>query len=255
MVVFLYLLLLVLIGVSINSIYLYSKVEDELIFLRNKRIHNDYKFEIAGSNYKRLMTYYHQLENNLKKIYKIIEIDYSIEKSTATLNESEKIDVLYRDLNSKSLDYVNKINFLLPIMEHFVHLKNYVPKNSPVYSRRYSSNFGIRRSPFPPYKRELHTGIDIVERYGRKVFATAAGVVEKANWAGGYGYRVVIKHKFGVRTLYAHLSKILVKPGQKIDKRHIIGLVGSTGRSTGAHLHYEVRIGKRITNPLPYLKQ
>ena len=116
-----------------------------------------------------------------------------------------------------------------------------------------SSYYGYRKSPFSE-AREFHGGVDFRGKTGDEVAATADGVVQKAKYAKGYGKYVVIKHKKGYKTLYAHLSKISVTKGQKVVAGEKIGELGSTGRSTGPHLHYEIiRYGRRI-NPKKYIR-
>ncbi len=116
-----------------------------------------------------------------------------------------------------------------------------------------TSVFGYRRDPFTG-KRAFHEGIDISTQFGQKVHATADGIVVKTAYSKrGYGYYVIIDHSFGFSTLYAHLSKILVKPGQKVKRWDVIGLVGSTGKSTAPHLHYEVRVYGKPVNPMLYI--
>lgn len=115
-----------------------------------------------------------------------------------------------------------------------------------------SSNFGNRIDPINS-RDAFHSGIDLNSRYGNSVIATADGVVEKAGWNGGYGKCIVIRHKNGYKTLYAHLSKIKVKKGARVKSGEVIGNVGSTGRSTGPHLHYEVIKNKKKINPFPYI--
>ena len=115
-----------------------------------------------------------------------------------------------------------------------------------------SSNFGNRIDPINK-RNAFHSGIDLNSRYGNSVIATADGVVEKAGWYGGYGKCVVIRHKNGYKTLYAHLSKIKVKKGVSVKSGQVIGNVGSTGRSTGPHLHYEVIKNNKKINPFPYI--
>ncbi|QNL49022.1 peptidoglycan DD-metalloendopeptidase family protein [Olivibacter sp. SDN3] len=117
-----------------------------------------------------------------------------------------------------------------------------------------TSVFGIRSNPFSKRGIEAHGGVDIKAKRGAVVKAPAQGKVLFAGWKGGYGRCVVIEHDKGFETLYGHLSAIQVKPHQMIDAGHIIGKVGSTGRSTGPHLHYEItRHGKKI-NPGLFLK-
>lgn len=115
-----------------------------------------------------------------------------------------------------------------------------------------SSYFGHRKDPFNKRK-AFHSGLDFDSDYGAGVVSTANGRVEKAGWCGGYGKCVVIKHNNGYKTLYGHLSRVKVKRGQKVTSGQMIGNIGSTGRSTGPHLHYEImKNGKKI-NPYKYL--
>ena len=116
-----------------------------------------------------------------------------------------------------------------------------------------SSRYGYRKNPFSE-AREFHGGIDFRGKVGTEVVTTADGVVDKAKYVKGYGKYVVIKHKKGYKTLYGHLSKIEVKKGQRVVAGEKIGEIGSTGRSSGPHLHYEIiRHGKRI-NPSKYMR-
>ena len=116
-----------------------------------------------------------------------------------------------------------------------------------------SSHYGYRKNPFSG-TREFHGGIDFRGKTGTEVVTTADGVVTKAKYVKGYGKCVVIKHKRGYKTLYAHLSKIEVKPKQKVVAGEKIGEIGSTGRSSGPHLHYEIiRNGRRL-NPKNYMR-
>jgi murein DD-endopeptidase MepM/ murein hydrolase activator NlpD len=114
--------------------------------------------------------------------------------------------------------------------------------------------FGGRSDPFtgePAY----HQGIDISTEKGQAVYATADGVVETASYSGDYGNLVVVNHAFGLSTRFGHLSAFGVKPGQTVKRGDIVGYVGSTGRSTGAHLHYEILVNGRLINPLQLLAQ
>ncbi|MBT9136118.1 MAG: Murein DD-endopeptidase MepM [Firmicutes bacterium] len=116
-----------------------------------------------------------------------------------------------------------------------------------------TSGFGLRRSPFGA-GREFHAGIDIAAPRGTPVHATAAGTVRMASFNGGYGNVVFVDHGFGFSTVYAHLSRISVRVGQEVAKGQLVGLVGSTGRSTAPHLHYEVRVGGTTVNPMRFLE-
>lgn len=117
---------------------------------------------------------------------------------------------------------------------------------------RLSSSFGARRDPLGPGFR-AHHGIDIPASRGTPVRAAGAGQVRLAAPRGGYGLLVEIVHGYGLATRYAHLARILVSPGQEVRQGDTIGLVGSTGRSTGSHLHFEVRRNSVALDPIPFL--
>jgi murein DD-endopeptidase MepM/ murein hydrolase activator NlpD len=118
---------------------------------------------------------------------------------------------------------------------------------------RFTSGYGYRRDPKTGGRR-LHKGVDFAAPSGTDLFATADGVVTKAGWQSGYGRMVTIQHEFGIETRYAHLSKIRVKVGQKVSRGEHIGDMGASGRVTGVHLHYEVRVGGKAVNPMIYIK-
>lgn len=114
-------------------------------------------------------------------------------------------------------------------------------------SYRFTSGFGYRWG-------RLHAGADFAGAHGTPIYSTADGVVIHAGWQSGYGKLVKIQHEFGIETRYAHMSKIRVKKGQRVSRGDRIGDMGNTGRSTGTHLHYEVRVGGKAVNPMIYLK-
>ena len=117
-----------------------------------------------------------------------------------------------------------------------------------------TGRFGGRSDPFTG-EQGFHQGLDISTPKGQPVFATADGRVESAAYASDYGNLVVVRHDFGLTTRYGHLSKFSVKPGQIVHRGDVIGLVGSTGRSTGSHLHYEILANGKLLNPLQLLTQ
>ncbi|SLN46580.1 Murein DD-endopeptidase MepM [Roseovarius albus] len=112
---------------------------------------------------------------------------------------------------------------------------------------RFTSGFGYRWG-------RMHSGSDFAAPHGTPIYATADGVVIQAGWQSGYGRLVKIQHEFGIETRYAHNSKIYVKKGQRVSRGQKIAAMGNTGRSTGTHLHYEVRVGGKAVNPMIYIK-
>lgn len=124
-----------------------------------------------------------------------------------------------------------------------------MPSAMPLARARLTSSFGFRTHPLHGGSR-MHSGVDLAAPQGTPVQATADGVVTSAGWRGGYGILISLGHGSGVQTRYAHLSAIAVQPGTRVRAGQVIGYVGSTGNSTGPHLHYEVRVNGRAINPL-----
>ena len=129
-----------------------------------------------------------------------------------------------------------------------------IPSQRPVDNITFTSGFGVRSDPFRGTA-AMHAGVDIPGAYGTPIYATADGLVGRAGWAGGYGNLVELEHGKGIQTRYGHLSRILVAANTRVKRGQMIALMGSTGRSTGSHLHYEVRIDGRAANPMPFLQQ
>jgi murein DD-endopeptidase MepM/ murein hydrolase activator NlpD len=129
-----------------------------------------------------------------------------------------------------------------------------VPSDKPVRTAAFTSGFGVRSDPFQ-FRAAMHPGIDLAAPLGTPIYATADGVVLRAGWnSGGYGNLVEIDHGRGIATRYGHMSAILVGAGDHVQRGQQIGRMGSTGRSTGSHLHYEVRVDGRPVNPIPFMK-
>ena len=129
-----------------------------------------------------------------------------------------------------------------------------VPSDKPVKTAAFTSGFGVRADPFQR-RAAMHAGIDLAGASGTAIYATADGTITTAGWnSGGYGNLIKIDHGRGIETRYGHLSKMSVYPGQRVKRGEVIGRMGSTGRSTGCHLHYEVRIDGRAVNPIPFMK-
>ncbi|HEY1144182.1 MAG TPA: M23 family metallopeptidase [Sphingomicrobium sp.] len=129
-----------------------------------------------------------------------------------------------------------------------------IPSDKPVRTAAFTSGYGVRSDPFRG-SAAMHPGIDLAGPYGTPIYATADGTVLRAGWNnGGYGNLIEIDHGRGIATRYGHLSAVLVHAGDHIARGQLIARMGSTGRSTGSHLHYEVRIDGKPVNPIPFMK-
>jgi len=149
-----------------------------------------------------------------------------------------------------------RVNGVAPGLERLQALRDmlaHLPIASPLAQIVVSNGFGYRADPFSG-QAAMHEGVDLRGPYGAGVFATAAGVVTFAGWHGEYGNMVEIDHGFGLVTRYAHLSKIDVKTGDHVSLHGQLGRIGATGRATGVHLHYEVRVDGHARNPVSFLK-
>lgn len=129
-----------------------------------------------------------------------------------------------------------------------------IPSAKPVATAiSLTSGFGVRSDPFRGGA-AMHSGVDIPGPVGTPIYATADGIIGRTGWVGGYGNLVEIDHGKGIQTRYGHLSAIRAVAGTRVKRGDLIGLMGSTGRSTGSHLHYEVRLDGRAVNPTPFLR-
>ena len=183
-----------------------------------------------------------------KKRYKELE---GFNNSDLVISTMKKVDALKKQLvvQSKSLDEILKLAMAKD------KLLSAIPAIQPVKNedlKRMASGFGYRSDPFTKVKK-MHQGMDFTASTGTPIYATGDGVVQKAdNSLSGYGNHIEIGHGFGYMTLYAHLSKYNVRPGQKVKRGDVIGYVGSTGRSQAAHLHYEVHKNGQPVNPINF---
>ena len=147
---------------------------------------------------------------------------------------------------------------LMECLEHHRGLMDRYLRNFPTLwpvSGRISSGFGWRRNPFGGRNSEWHSGVDIPARTGTAIRAAGGGVVVFSGWRNGYGNTIIIDHGSGIRTLYAHNSRNLAAVGQQVARGDTIAHVGTTGRTTGAHLHYEVKVNGVAVDPLPFMKE
>ncbi len=128
-----------------------------------------------------------------------------------------------------------------------------IPSRMPVETAALTSGFGMRWHPVIGGRR-AHKGVDLGAAWGTPVYASADGIVSRADWFSSYGLYVSIEHGGDIETRYGHMSRLVAVAGEPVKKGDLIGYVGSTGRSTGPHLHYEVRIAGTAVNPIPYLQ-
>jgi murein DD-endopeptidase MepM/ murein hydrolase activator NlpD len=173
-----------------------------------------------------------------------------LKKEKLILTTRQKVDKLKRMMyvQTKSYDDISKL------VKDKAKMLACMPAIQPISNKeltRLTSGFGIRIHPV--YKvGQFHPGIDFAAPMNTPIYATADGVVEKAEYEGGYGNHVKIEHGYGYKTLYAHMTNFIVKPGQKVKRGECIGYVGSTGFSTAPHVHYEVIYNGEQVNPVYY---
>jgi len=167
-----------------------------------------------------------------------------------TLAEFAKQDL--SKLDQKITSLLDGLTVARADLIEYLHLQRVTPSYWPTDSTRITSEFGYRKDPFTR-RTAYHAGIDIGGRSGDPVYAAADGVVSAVGYERSHGYYVTIKHENGLQTNYFHLRKYLVSKGQKVEKGEKIALLGSTGRSTGPHLHFEVVENGKNVDPLNYL--
>ena len=206
-------------------------------------------------------------DNLYRVIFQADPIPYSVRKATAVNTEyykqllrmtnseiavatTRKFNLLKKQLYIQSKSY----DELVVLARNQEQLLQHIPAIQPILNKdltRTASGFGWRIDPI--YRsRRFHEGMDFTAPIGTDIFATGNGTVVFAGWKQGYGNTVEINHGFGYLTLYAHMHKIGVRAGQKVNRGDVIGTVGNTGKSTGPHLHYEVHFRGQVMNPQNY---
>ena len=226
--------------VYVNQIgELYSRILD--IDQQTERLQNVMKKQILG-------------KEKLPKLNKKNKLDGKggpfFEKRIGSDEIQKALEILMGNIKVREEMY-NKMEAIL--LKQSV-LKETLPSLYPVDVPYTSSSYGWRMDPILG-KRAFHEGIDFSAAHGEPIYATAGGIVMKASRSGAYGNLITINHGGGLQTRYAHISKILVKRGDIVKKEDLIAYVGNTGRSTGPHLHYEIRLNKHSLDPKQYLKR
>jgi len=224
-----------------EDISLYSKVLDEIM----SRERNIYRVALGAPEMPESMQ---QMGTGGTKRYRELE-GYSYSDLIKYTRKSA--DALQARLYAQSLSFKEIEGIALELDERMAS----IPSIQPVSNKdlkRIASGFGWRVDPIYRTPR-MHWGLDFTAPVGTDVYVTADGVVEKTeNIAWGYGKNIVVDHGYGYKTRYAHLSAIKVQEGQKVQRGQVIGLLGSTGKSTGPHLHYEVEKDGTKVNPMSY---
>ena len=265
----------ILAGIVIGILFLYlfltffpSPREKQLL---RERASLESQLEVLNSQVDQMQVVMTDLQQRDDNLYRVLfgaepiplsvrqgaqrKIDYYEQLAQMTNSElaadlSLKVDLLEKEIyvQAKSYDEVAQM-----AKEQEIRMEN-IPAIQPVMNKdlkRVASGYGMRIDPVY-HVRKFHQGMDFTAPTGTEVFATGNAKVEFAGWKQGYGNTVILDHGYGYKTLYAHLYKTLVRKGQKVRRSDIIALVGNTGKSTGPHLHYEVRLNNKPVDPRNY---
>ena len=229
----------------------------ELTKLRRENRELQTANEQFSKSVESLRTQLHSVEDRTRKlaiIAGITTLDETATGGVGGVSQNEDSNP-YRDDVDKMSFRSHRVDRDLSVLEQkFVaqsQLLSCTPSIAPVRGIL-TDGFGGRSDPFTG-EQGTHSAVDISSSVGQPVRAPADGIVVKAEWANGYGNVVYISHGYGYSTRYGHLSGYAIRPGQRVHRGDIIGYVGSTGRSTGPHLHYEVRLNNVPVNPLEYI--
>ena len=208
-----------------------------------------------------------QEENTYRKILEVEPVPESIKQagfggvnfysnyegllnSELLISTAKRIDILSKKLTVQSKSFDELIKIAKKREQKLAVIPSIFPLSLNEL-QKIGSGFGMRKHPIL-HRRKMHKGIDLVAKRGAKIKATGIGVVIRARYSMGYGKCVKIDHGYGYVSVYAHMSKIKVKKGQKVKHGDLIGLVGNTGRSTGPHLHYEVWLNGKAVDPVHF---
>ncbi len=219
---------------GLNYLALARKTDRQLRKMLGMSVKEDYRNAIGGADLLQIKTFKKALMEKARR-ENFSKVDQSIYKM---LNES-----------NKRISSFSEISWYITSKYHFSRA---IPLSWPAKGR-ITSSFGYRLSPIT-FQREFHSGVDIASAPGTPIYATADGVVRHAGWVSGYGLMVLVDHGFGYSTLYAHNSENLVKEKDRVKRGQVIAKIGSTGTSTGPHIHYEVWQNGMPKNPVAYIR-
>lgn len=232
-----------LIYTGIDAYYRQKNAGDFYIILSDR----ENKTRKLIEDYKGSLNRYYSALNDYNNA--IRNMSYSIDYNDNNSFKKTEITNINKILNEADSYQKNILSFLK--VSSIIHKE--IPTGWPVAGGgRISSGFGARLSPFTK-ERSYHYGVDIAGPYGTPILAVADGTVTYSGWRNGYGWFIIINHANGYQTAYGHNSKLLVNSGQRVKRGDKIALIGNTGRTTGIHCHFEVRINGDHRNPMPYL--
>ena len=252
-----------------SMLYVRNKEANELAAYRAIKAQQEQKLQELAKNteaVQKQLAVLHKLENQVREQMKKsgMELPGKSELAEKTGGKGgpsktkvsdlvvlqEQNALLQKNLQVSTQDWDN----LLASIKAENYRNEVTPNLWPLDGGYISSDFGSRANPFDGYSSDYHPGIDIAENYGAPVYASASGYVQRAGWYGGYGKYIKISHDYGYATAYGHLSSIEISAGDYVSKGQIIGYVGSTGYSTGPHLHFEVLLYGEQVNPRRLMK-
>ena len=246
---------------SQTSSHIYSN-KSKLDYENNLRVYADQ----MGELYSRIM----HIDSQTERLQQILKKQIVGKDKVPKLNEKKKKSAVENSKNNNSSSYelkkeITRLMAKIEVREELYNtmesillkqsvLKDTLPSLKPVNIPCCSSRYGWRNDPILGI-RKFHEGVDFSAAHGEQIIATASGIVIEARRGVHYGKYIKIKHGGGLETRYAHASKLLVKTGDIVSKGEVIALVGNTGRSTGPHLHYEIRFNGNSLDPRKYLKK
>jgi murein DD-endopeptidase MepM/ murein hydrolase activator NlpD len=212
------------------------------------------KLNYYSQQFIEMQTTMSALKNSEREFKRLLSLKTK-EKILENIDTSDagSIDIDIENLKQQIRETIESVSGIKDYLRHQRDLYFAIPKGLPAEGW-ISSGYGERKHPITG-ENDFHTGIDISASYGTPVRASSDGVVSFSGWGRGAGKVVVLEHGLGFSTLYAHNSKIIVKVGQKVKRDEIIGYVGSTGNTTGPHVHYEVWKSGSSVNPTKYIAE
>lgn len=227
----------------IGAIYFIKYLNNEIDTIETTKKEEIKRLEIKE---QKLIT-----QNRLNSL-KIKDTLNDLEELSSTLEEIEEIIGIK---NEEKLNPIKRVEVAKMTLVEKMRLLRIVPNGKPLESIIVTANFGTRKHPITK-KKQFHRGLDLRAKRKTPIYATADGVVKyvQSKNIGNYGRMIIISHNYGFETVFAHLIKTKVKIGDIVNKGDIIGLTGNSGRSTGPHLHYEVRFASRVFNPKSFIQ-